>query len=698
MPHLPAWPIWKVSPFIRLIIPLVVGITCQWYWPLTASSLWLLFAFSAFALWLFSALPLSRQYHAQWHNGLWLHAMLFAIGGLVLCYNDVRNQNLNITRQYVVGKAVLVTIEEPLSEKKQSLKTIASVQAVLLNHSIAKASGKIILYLQKDSTAQQLHYGKQLLLYKTLQPIKNTGNPACFDYQRYCTFQGISYQVYLKRGEYVTLKIENENLFRKYLFSTREKIVNLLKKYIPGNKESGLAEAMLIGYKDDLDKRLVQSYSNTGAVHIIAISGLHLGLIYWLLTLLCKPLTKRKTGRIIQPILIIAGLWSFSFLAGGGPSVLRSAVMFTCVVVGTTMNRTSSVYNSLAASAFLLLCYNPFWLWDAGFQLSYAAVLSLAIFYKPIYDLLFFSNKLVDIIWKSICVTLAAQILTVPVSVYHFHQFPNLFLFANLLAVPLSSLIIIGEIVICITSILPVVAAGAGYLLHYLIYGLNSFIEQVSSLPFAITNDLQINLPQLVCLYAFIAATAWWLFYNKKPGVSIALLALLIFTGFHINAVWIAVHQKKLIVYNIPKHSAIDVMLGRQYMFKGDSALQNDELLQKFHLQPARSLHRVNNTNTPGKIRSINNRFKFGKTSFLLIDQPYNLNNVIPKTPVDIIILLNNPPLKIAQLTSVFTCRQFVFDASNAPWKVANWQQECIELGLSGFSVADKGAFVFNLY
>lgn len=698
MPHLPAWPIWKESPFIRLIVPLVAGITCQWYWPLTASSLWLLFAFSAFALWLFSTLPLSRQFHAQWHNGLWLHAMLLAIGGLLLFYNDVRNQNLNITRQYVVGKAVLVTIEEPLAEKKQSYKTLASVQAVLFDHSITKASGRIILYFQKDSNAQQLHYGKQLLLYKALQPIKNTGNPGCFDYQQYCTFQGISYQVYLKRGEYVTLKIENENLFRKYLFSTREKIIGLLKKYIPGAKEAGLAEAMLIGYKDDLDKRLVQSYSDTGAVHIIAISGLHLGLIYWLLMLLCKPLAKYKTGKIIQPILIIAGLWAFSFIAGGSPSVLRSAVMFTCLVLSNHMNRKTSVYNSLAASAFLLLCYNPFWLWDAGFQLSYAAVLSLAIFYKPVYDLFFFPNKMIDIVWKSVCVTLAAQILTVPVSIYHFHQFPNLFLFANLLAVPLSSLIIFGEIAICVISIFPAFAAGAGYLVHYLIYWLNSFIELVSSLPFAITNDLQINLAQLVCLYAFIAAIAWWLFRNKKLGVSIALVAILTFTVFHITAVWTALHQKKLIVYNIPKHSAIDVMVGKEYLFKGDSLLQHDDLLQKFHLQPSRSLHRVNNANTTGILRSEYNRFKLGNFSFLLIDQPYNLYNDTPKTPVDIIIILNNPPLKIAQLTSVFTCRQFIFDASNAPWKVAKWQQECDQLGLSGFSVADKGAFVLNLY
>jgi competence protein ComEC len=455
---------------------------------------------------------------------------------------------------------------------------------------------------------------------------------------------------------------------------------------------------MLIGYKDDLDKRLVQSYSDTGAVHIIAISGLHLGLIYWLLMLLCKPLAKYKTGKIIQPILVITGLWAFSFIAGGSPSVLRSAVMFTCLVLGNHMNRKASVYNSLAASAFLLLCYNPFWLWDAGFQLSYAAVLSLAIFYKPVYDLFFFPQKMIDIVWKSVCVTLAAQILTVPVSIYHFHQFPNLFLFANLLAVPLSSLVIFGEIAICITSIFPAIAGGTGYLVHFLIYGLNNFIELVSSLPFAITNDLQINLAQLVCLYAFIAAIAWWLFRNKKLGVSIALVAILTFTVFHITSVWTALHQKKLIVYNIPRHSAIDVMVGKEYLFKGDSLLQHDDLLQKFHLQPSRSLHRVNNANTTGILRSENNRFKLGNFSFLLIDQPYNLYNDTPKTPVDIIIILNNPPLKIAQLTSVFTCRQFIFDASNAPWKVAKWQQECDQLGLSGFSVADKGAFVLNLY
>jgi competence protein ComEC len=698
MSYLPAWPIWKEAPFIRLVVPLMIGIACQWYWPFSLLFVWSLFALSVVTLSLFAVLPLSHQYHAQWYNGACLHAMLFATGGLLIYYKDIRHQETSITRQYTAGNAILVTIEEPLSEKNQSYKTIASVQAILCDDSIRKASGKIQLYFQKDSAIQHLHYGNQLLLFKALQSIKNTGNPGCFDYQRYCTFQGISYQVYLKQDEYAALKIENENLFRKFLLSTREKIVVILKKYIPDARASGLAEAMLIGYKEDLDKSLVQSYTNTGVVHIIAISGLHLGLIYWLLMLLCKPLRNRKFGRYIQPLIIIAGLWLFSCIAGGSPSVLRSAVMFTCLVIGEHINRKTAIYNSLAASAFLLLCYDPFWLWDAGFQLSYAAVLSLAIFYKPIYNLLFVSNKLVNLVWKSVAVTLAAQILTIPVSVYLFHQFPNLFLVANLLAVPLSSLIIIGEIVLCMAAIFPAIAATIGFLLNYVIRWLNLFIEYTGSLSFATINDLQISFYQVICLYAFIIAIAWWLLCNKRTGVPVALIGLLLFVLLRGIDVWHAVRQKKLIVYNIPKHSAIDVMLGQRYFFKGDSLLQKNDVLQKFHLQPSRSLYRVIPASNTGNLLVGKNIFRFGNTSFLLIDHALNPVQVLSKPAVDIIIISNNPSLKIAELTVFFTCRQFVFDASNPAWKIAKWQQECRQMGLPAFSVADKGAFVFNLH
>jgi competence protein ComEC len=698
MPHSPAWPVWKEAPFVRLIVPFITGIICEWYWPLPVLWAWSLLAISCLALWLFSFIPLAYQYHIQWWNGIWLHSILFITGFLLIHYKDIRHDNNCITRQYIAGKALLATIEEPLSEKNQSYKTVASVQAVFSGDSVHSACGNVLLYFHKDSTIQHLHYGTQLILYKTLLPVKNTGNPGSFDYQRYCIFQGILYQAYLKQGEYVALKIKNENLIRKHLLSTEEKIVSIFKKFIPRKKEAGLAEAMLIGYKEDLDKSLVQSYSNTGVVHIIAISGLHLALIYWLLALICKPFGHRTFTKYGRPIVIIAGLWLFSMLTGGSPSVMRSAVMFTCVVMGSSLNRKASLYNSLAASAFLLLCYNPFWLWDAGFQLSYAAVLSLGIFFKPIYSLLFFQNKILDFIWKPTAVTLAAQILTAPVSIYLFHQFPNFFLLANLPAVPLSSLIIIVEIALCIVSAIPVIATGTGYLLQQLIYWLNTYIEQIGKLPFAISNNLQIDLLQLVCLYICLCAMAWWLMNKKKAGAYITLTAFLLFSVLRAVAMYEVTHQRKIVIYNIPQHSAIDVIIGRHYLFKGDSSLLQNEAIHKFYLQPCRLLHRVINRYYTGDLLVWKNFFRYGHTSFFVLDQSLEVIQPAQKIVVDMLILSKNAPVHISEITGVFTCRTIIFDSSNSLWKVNKWKQECTQLGIPCYSVAEQGAFVLNLY
>jgi competence protein ComEC len=286
----------------------------------------------------------------------------------------------------------------------------------------------------------------------------------------------------------------------------------------------------------------------------------------------------------------------------------------------------------------------------------------------------------------------------VPVSVYYFHQFPNFFLLANLLAVPVSGIIIIGEIWLCIASMIPVIAIGTGYLLQQLIYWLNNYIELVGKLPFATSNNLQISLLQLICLYACICATAWWLLQKKKAGIHIALVTLLLFIILRTMAIVNALHQQKIIVYNIPKHSAMDVIIGRQYFFKGDSSLQYDKSIQNFYLQPCRLLHRVINRYNPGNLLVWNNFFRFGHTSLLLFDQSLNVGKIPKQVSVDIIVLSHNPSIHINQITDVFPCRCIVFDTSNSPWKIAKWKQECSRAGILCHAVADQGAFVFNLY
>jgi competence protein ComEC len=294
----------------------------------------------------------------------------------------------------------------------------------------------------------------------------------------------------------------------------QSRIIDILRKNIPQKKECGLAEALLIGYKNDLDRSLLQAYSNTGVVHVVAISGLHLGLIFSILNYLCKPIKHSNRGRILRVVIILAGLWLFSLLAGGSPSVLRSAVMFSSIVIGEYFSKRPSIYNNLASSAFFLLCYDPYWLWDLGFILSYSALISIVLFMKSVYNVFIFKNKILDNIWKLNAVTIAAQILTMPVLLYYFKQFPNLFIITNFVAVPLSSIILLGELILCAIHFIQPAALLLGKLLLVLIKFLNDSVEYIDSLPYSTTNGLSINFLQMIVLYLVIGLT-WYMFQGK---------------------------------------------------------------------------------------------------------------------------------------------------------------------------------------
>jgi competence protein ComEC len=250
------------------------------------------------------------------------------------------------------------------------------------------------------------------------------------------------------------------------------------------------------------------------------------------------PFGKKTIGRWLKLPVMLSGLWLFSLLAGGAPSVLRSAVMFSSIILGESLTRRSSIINNLSASAFFLLCFDPYWLWDIGFQLSYAALLSIIIFMKPVYGLFIFKNKIADTIWKLNAVTLSAQVLTVPVSIYYFHQFPNLFLITNFIAVPLSSGILAGEIILCLLSFTTPMAAGLGWVLTLLIRLMNGCVQFLDSFPFSTWSGLDITFTQLVLLYVFIGAMGGLLLLKNKHCLPVALVTLILFFSLQTLKMW----------------------------------------------------------------------------------------------------------------------------------------------------------------
>ena len=350
----------------------------------------------------------------------------------------------------------------------------------------------------------------------------------------------------------------------------------------------------------------------------------------------------------------------------------------------------------MAFSAFILLCINPYWLWDVGFQLSYAAVLSIIIFMKPIYNWFYFSNKVIDFMWKLTAVTLAAQILTIPLSIYHFHQFPSWFILTNFLAVPLSSLIVLGEILLCVVSFIPPVAIFVGKLLYWLIWIMDSYVERIEAMPFSLWDGLQITFLQMILLIAFAAGISYWLMEKSRTGLKAGIIALLGFTVLRSYSFFIANKQQKLIVYNVPQRRAIDFVNGRNYFFIGDSDLLVDAFIRNFHLKPSRILHRVESASVIDNFYPDNNYINYHNKHILLIDNSVSFVQSSKKPVIDLLVISKNPKIYIKNLAGQMDIKQIVFDGSNPTWKLNYWEKDCDSLHIPYYDVTEKGAFVMN--
>lgn len=690
---LPTAYFWSKAPFVRLLTALVAGIILQWQFHLSFEFLCTSLSIALVLSVAYFFIPVKLKYKFSYLNGVAINFMIALFGGTLVWANDIRSDKMWIGNNYQDSSLVIVTIEEPLVEKTKSFKALATVNGIYSKNKFIEAKGNLILYFKKDSSLNQLHYGSQIVFNKPLQQIKNSGNPGTFDYKRYSLFQGITHQLNLSLNEYEILPTQNKNRFQQFIFDCRHWVVTTLQKFIDGEKEQGLAEALLIGYKDDLDKNLVQSYTNTGVVHIIAISGMHLALIYGLLLLLTKPLRKKHL-RWIRIVLILSALWLFTLLAGAQASVVRSAVMFTCIALGEALSKRPSIYNTLALSAFILLAYNPFWLWDVGFQLSYAAVVSIVTFYRPVYNWFYIPNKALDFLWKTIAISIAAQILTTPISLYHFHQFPVLFLLTNLFAVPVSSLILFGEIAICSFAWFHPFAKLLGVATQFFIWCMNSYIERIETISFSLWNGFSITVLQTGLMLVAATAICFWLMEKRKWMLWLSLGSVLLFIGLRSWSFNKAYHQKKLIVYNVPRYSAIDLIGGRSFSFIGDSALLYDDFIRNFHIQPSRVLHRIRQNQV---LPIWCKEFEFCKKRIALADTSWNFMPLQPKQYIDVLILSKNPKLYISNLLKTFDVHQIVIDGSVPQWKAKLWKKDCDSLQIPCFDVSEKGAFVMNL-
>ena len=683
-------PLWKQAPFIRLFPPLCAGLIAGNYMLIPVATSWIMLIACILLLFVFLLINTSLKHKYSWITGCLINLMIFCIGVFLIYHTDIRKKPGWIG---IVAKSqlpVILKVDEPLQEKERTYKAIASVLYYQNGHKFKTTHGKVLMYLSKDAVCGALKAGYQVLINKKLEFIRHHGNPGAFNYAAYAAMQGIHHQVYLRSTEFTVIKKESPSFIRQFIYASRAYLIAILRSYIPGKIESGLAEALLIGYKDDLDKTLLNAYANTGVVHVIAISGLHLGLIYWLLAGLFSLIGNRRKIGNVKPLTIITGLWLFSLLAGASPSVLRSALMFTFIVAGEQSGRKTTIFNSLAASAFLLLCYNPYWLWDTGFQLSYIAVLSLVIFMKPVYDSIYIRNKLLDGIWKLTAVTIAAQMLTFPLCLYLFHQFPVYFILSNLLAIPLSSVVLLAEIFLCIISFIHPVAIVFGKCIQQLIVVMNNFILHVEKLPFSSISRIQISFEELIMLYLLLVCLYLAAVYKWKAACGFSFIPGFLLAVLHCLYTFNANNQRQLIVYDM-KEKAAEIINGRESFLFLSPAMKEDSLSAQFTFAPSAIYNRINKRKYIFRDQNTGPVSIGGSELMILHKQPAR------EIKADILLVTGNPRLESEKFFGLIDCKLIVFDKTNSTRQVTTWKQYCQHAGISYWDVREKGAFIINL-
>jgi competence protein ComEC len=609
--------------------------------------------------------------------------------GYVLClFSESKSEFYPLGEQ----KTFLVTVNSATVEKPKSYRCEIKLNKVLDQNEWKTASGNAVVYFEKSESAKNVLLGDELILRTEFKKPPGAENPGGFDYAAYLKQNNIQATAYINASDwYITNTIPPFSI-RREANIIRSKLLAIYEKYGIRDYEFAVLAALTVGYTDELSPDLRASYSASGAMHILSVSGLHVGIVYVVIAFLLSFLKKNRLQLFLRAALIVIFLWTYAFVTGMSPSVVRSALMFSFVAIGTSLERKSQIYNTVFMSAFLMLLIEPNFIYNIGFQLSYAAVISIVIFQKPFAALLPVRNKILRWLRDLLSVSVAAQIGTLPFTLYYFQQFPNYFLLTNLIAIPLSTIVIYLAITLLATSFVPVVATYVAMLLKWSLVALNFSIVQIHHLPLSVST-LTLNFAQVLAMVGAITFISLYFYTKKATPLLVGLSCILIVSLLSIQTTYNTLHSDKIIVYSSSKHQHINfIAKNKNYIYS-----TNSEELTKI----AGQYWKMNKIEMPDTIKATyyfqNNYAIFSDKRILIASEQLWKNKTTSKPlDVDLLIIGNKTKPKANFLFENIHPKTVVVDKSISPWYTENIRKACAEKSIAFYSIAEKGAFVYE--
>lgn len=668
-------------PFVMLLIPFLLGIVVGLNFASANYFNFLLISLLVLSL-AFIGLNLAYRrlglYRIKWLGGTLISLILLLVGWVsVIEHNDLNKTNhfSKTPAQYLIARVN----NEPIL-KNGLVRFTAKVEQQVNNKKLTNASGNLLISI-KDTTSTQLKYGYELLIPASCTLVDPPFNPAEFNYKKYLAHQNIYHQLFLYPKQYVIINHNAGNRAMAYALQQRQNLVQKFKANMHDTTAIAVASTLILGYKADLSNDVLQAYSKTGTIHVLSVSGAHVAILFLLLNYVFGFLDSRKYGKLFKAILIVAIIWYYALLTGFSPAVCRAAVMLSLIIVGKTYSRYINMLNILAISAFFLLLYNPYFITDVGFQLSYLAVAGLVVFQPIVYGLVKVNNKWIDKLWALGSISIAAQVITFPLSAYYFHRFPVYFLISNLIiALPVMLIMYTGLFYLLLPQI-PFLSKILGFILEQVILWINKALTIIEHSPLASIGKIWLTTFEYLLLYVIIICIFYFLFDKRKWLIKVSMLCLLVLT--------ISISLKK---YNVFKTDGITYLNLRSHtgiVFKNNNKaiiltdLNPTDKNYQYAIQPYLDSSKIvdtavykpeQNIDVPF-FRKTGNLIRFKNKTIFIYNKtaPYELPQ---KLMVDHLYITDNPKIDLSSINKNYTYKLLVIGSNNIPRLAAKLEQE----------------------
>lgn len=669
-------------PLMKITIWFVLGIVFSSYFnPNPATTF--IFIGIFFVVFIIILYLSKKDFIQKVYFGIATYLLFFQIGCFThVIHNEFYNETnyVHLIKNETDYHSVELVLREKLKGNEKVDKYIGLVKKV----DNKTCSGRILVQIHDAHGDSRIQIGNNIQIYGKCILNKKSLNPNQFDYGKYLNNKSIFGQIYTNANSIKVSDKIDKNIWY-YSDRLRNKIVANLQNNNFSKNELQVVNALILGQQQDISKEILKDYQYAGAIHILSVSGLHVGFILLFITFLLKPLPKNKLGNSIRLFTIIICLWGFAILAGLSPSVIRSVTMFSFVAVGLHLKRSTNIFHTLLVSMFLILFFQPSFLFDVGFQLSYLSLFFILWLQPLISNLWMPKNKIATYFWDILTVSFAAQIGAFPLSIYYFHQFPGLFFITNLIIIPFLILIMGLGVLVMVMAALNFVPMLTMRSLEFCIYYLNKIINWVASFEQFIIKDIPINWQALICLYVLIIAFVILFKKPTYPKIVFAFISVLLFQSTLLITRWEIQNQQEFIVFNSWKNTLITERNGDKVTVYG-----NQGTIDKLASNNVLKSYLIANSSSITGINKMQNLYFFNNKKIMVID---SFGVYSKQINPDIIILRQSPKINLERLIQVNQPKLIVADASNYKTTIQLWKSICIKKKIPFHATAEKGFY-----